>query len=129
MEVKALLPIFIGKTKSFWFAAVPALLTLIDIMVNYANGDSTNAPLAAAIAWLLGTVFPVTPEQVFAFLTKIAPIYAFIGLYLRRGITQPYAATPSGEIAKPAAVLVKNVAGSKVQTMTEIVAKKIKFGL
>lgn len=108
MEVKQLLPIFIGYTRSFWFGILPALLTLVDVLMKSVTDDSLT-PVASSIATIIGWVFGWTADEIFGFMAVISPIYALIVAQQRSGITRPYVASPQGHKTEDAAILVKNV--------------------
>lgn len=97
---KAVLPVFWAKTKSWWLAGFPAFLIFIDFL--FQQLDSPEAvPFANAIALVLNLFgLDLTGEDVNGWLRGIAPFYvALTIMYQRRGINQPYVATPAKEKA------------------------------
>lgn len=125
MQVKELLPIFILNTKSFWLGIAPAVLTLLDIMVAWGAGDPSAAPVATALAAVLGWATGWTADDIHRVMVVIAPIYTLIVAQQRSGITRPYAATPSASAAKPAGVLVKDVSPMDASVVRDIVADAV----
>ncbi|MGA0617710.1 hypothetical protein [Paracoccus sp. KR1-242] len=104
-SIKTIVPIFIGKTRSFWLGILPATLTLIDVIVR-AFTEAGNEPIAAALSTLLGALCGWTPEQIHSFMIALAPIYALIVAQQRAGlgggIPRPYTLNPAkeGQIAQ-----------------------------
>ncbi|OJH46182.1 hypothetical protein [Paracoccus sp. SM22M-07] len=95
-SIKTIAPILITKTRSFWLGIVPAVLTLIDIIVG-AVSDGTAEPIAASIAAIFGPVFGVTAAEVHAFMLAVAPLCALIVAHQRSGLARPYTTSPSKE--------------------------------
>jgi len=95
-SIKTIVPIFIGKTRSFWLGILPALLTLIDVIVR-AFTEGSNEPVAWALSAMLGALFGWTPEQIHNFMVAIAPVCALIVAQQRAGLARPYTLKPAKE--------------------------------
>lgn len=89
MDVKTIAPIFIAKTRSFWFGIVPAVLTMIDVILR-AFTEGGQEPVAAAISTVLGQIFGWTPDQIHNAMVALAPLYALIIAQQRAGLARPY---------------------------------------
>jgi len=95
-SIKTIVPIFIGKTRSFWLGILPALLTLIDVIMR-AFTEGGNEPVASALSSVLGAAFGWTPEQIHSFMVAMAPVYALIVAQQRAGLARPYTFDPKKE--------------------------------
>jgi hypothetical protein len=95
-------PIFFAWTKSFWLGIFPALLTVVDTVFSLFSSAETAAPVAAVIAAFLNTAafipglaeLNTSAEDVHAFMTALAPIYAMIVGYQRMHAARPYTLDP-----------------------------------
>lgn len=95
-------PIFFAWTRSFWLGIFPALLTAIDLLLVLMADNATAGPVAAVLSILLTVPAAVpglgwlaaTPEQIGAFMQALAPLYAIIVGYQRRGAARPYTIDP-----------------------------------
>jgi hypothetical protein len=87
-------PIFFAWTRSFWLGVMPALLTVLDVLVVFltaALGDpALHGPVATALSWVL----PVNPTQLQSIMQTLAPIYALIVAQQRSGAARPYTIDP-----------------------------------
>lgn len=95
-------PIFFAWTRSFWLGIFPALLTALDLLVVLNADASTAGPVAAGMSAALTLLsaapgmgwLATTPEQITAFMQALAPIYAIVVGYQRRGAARPYTIDP-----------------------------------
>lgn len=87
-------PIFFAWTRSFWLGVMPAILTVLDVVVVFATstlGDPTlHGPVAEMLSWLL----PVDPARAQAVMQTLAPVYALIVAQQRAGAARPYTIDP-----------------------------------
>lgn len=98
-SIKTIVPIFIGKTKSFWLGGVPAALSLLEFAIYQMQGDQAG-PVAAALALILGPLFGWTADDITRWVQGIAPLYTFIVMWQRSGtagIPRPYTLNPAKE--------------------------------
>ena len=95
--VKTITPIAFWKTRSFWFGWFPAALTGLDTLMQIADTPAA-VPVANSIA-LVQNVFGVdqTGEEIALFMKGVAPLYALIVAWQRRGVNQPYVAGTAKE--------------------------------
>ena len=94
--IKTIVPIFIGKTRSFWLGIFPALLTGVDIAFEvFTTGG--NEPVAGAISAILNPMTGWTADEISGFMRTLAPLYALIVAQQRAGVTRPYTLDPSKE--------------------------------
>jgi hypothetical protein len=101
-------PIFFAWTRSFWLGWAPALLTLVDVLVQLLSDPNAETPVAAAVAALLGlgvalwNALPLLPDigwqptaaHVLQGMKAFAPVYAIIVAQQRGGAARPYTADP-----------------------------------
>lgn len=95
--VKTITPIAFWKTRSFWFGWFPAALTGLDTLMQIADTPAA-VPVANSMAMILN-VFGVdqTGEEIALFMKGLAPLYALIVAWQRRGVNQPYSAGTAKE--------------------------------
>ena len=88
-------PIFFAWTRSFWLGIFPALLTALDIAFQIFGDPATSAPVAAALAWVVGLVGgTVTPDAIARVMQAMAPLYALIVAQQRSHAARPYTIDP-----------------------------------
>ena len=83
------MPIFIAWTRSFWLGIVPALLVLLDVVVQLgtaAVAGPVAGLIAAATGWTTGSIEDV--------LRGVAALAALIVAHQRRGAARPYTTDP-----------------------------------
>lgn len=83
-------PIFIGITRSFWLGIMPAVLTLLDVIVALVLDDANHGPVAAALALIL----PWSAAQIMSAMQALTPLCALIVAHQRRGQNRPYTTDP-----------------------------------
>lgn len=94
---EAVTPIWIVRTRSFWLAAFPAVLTALDSLFQL-FGTEAAGPVGALIAQILQVFgFGVTGDDVTAFMRWVAPLYTMIAIQQRAGLSRPYVATRASE--------------------------------
>lgn len=94
--IKAIAPVFIAKTRSFWLGIFPSILTLIDTVVRLFT-ETGNEPVAEAIAALLHPLTGWSADQIRTTMLAIAPIWALIVAQQRSGLARPYTIDPAKE--------------------------------
>ena len=88
-------PIFFAWTRSFWLGIFPAILTALDIAFQIFGDPATSAPVAAALAWVVGLVGgTVTPDAIARVMQAMAPLYALIVAQQRSHAARPYTIDP-----------------------------------
>lgn len=96
---KVITPVWFLRTRSFWLGIFPAIVTMIDLMLEIFASEAAG-PVGAAIATLLQVFgFEVTGDDVSTFMRGLAPVYALIIAHQRRGLNRPYVATAAKEAA------------------------------
>ncbi len=93
--VKTIVPVWLLNTKSWWLGAFPGILAFIDYVFQNIDGEQA-VPFANALAILFSAIgLDLTGPEITDFIRGIAPLYlpAMI-MWQRRGINQPYVATP-----------------------------------
>lgn len=96
VEGRPVTPIAIWKTKSFWFGWVPAALTLLDTTFQLIDTPAA-VPVANSVSMVLSPFVDVSGEDITLFMKGLAPLYAFVIGYQRRGVNQPYTMNPAKE--------------------------------
>lgn len=100
-SIKNIVPVFIGKTRSFWLGIVPTVLTTMDLAFAHLTGDG-SAPVANALSAAVDLVgIQVTGDQIADFMQTLYPLYLLI-FAQQRGtfsgkIPQPYTIDPEKE--------------------------------
>lgn len=90
-------PIWFARTRSFWLAAFPAILTALDSLFQL-FGTEAAGPVGALIAQFIRIFgFDVTGDDVTAFMRWVAPLYTMIAIQQRAGLSRPYVATRAAE--------------------------------
>lgn len=83
-------PIFILVTRSFLLGVLPALATLLDVVVALTSNSEVSGPVAALLAFVLGA----DPSTVHQWMLSLSPIFALIVAHQRRGKARPYTVDP-----------------------------------
>ena len=77
--IKTISPIFFAKTRSFWLAIFPGILTIIDVMFQSIGTGTGSEPIADAIALLLNAGgIDWTGAQIASYMQKLSPLYILI---------------------------------------------------
>jgi len=87
-------PIFFAWTRSFWLGVMPALLTVLDVVVIFATSALGDPSLHGPVATMLSWVIPVDTAQVQSVMQTLAPVYALIVAQQRAGAARPYTTDP-----------------------------------
>lgn len=85
-------PIFIGVTRSFLLGIVPALLVLLDVIVQL-TAPGTLGP----ISQMISAVTDLAPQQVESVMGAIGTVAALVVAHQRRGAARPYTLKVSSE--------------------------------
>lgn len=94
---KVIKPIAFWKTRSWWLGVFPALLTLLDAVMQQLDTPAA-IPVANSIAILLNAFgMDLTGQDIVGYMRAIAPLYAVIVMHQRRGINRPYSTTTANE--------------------------------
>ena len=89
-EIKTIQPIAFWKTRSFWFGWFPAALTGLDTVMQIVDTPAA-VPVANSVALVLNALgSDVNGEDIATFMKGLAPLYALIVAWQRRGVNQPY---------------------------------------
>lgn len=93
--IKTIIPVWVLNTKSWWLGAFPAVLSFVDYLFQVIDSEQA-VPFANAIAMVLALFgSKLTGLDITDFIRGIAPLYvALVIMWQRRGINQPYVATP-----------------------------------
>lgn len=100
-------PIWIARTRSFWFGILPAILTLVDVLVVLMADPGTAGPVAVTLAAILSLIPGVSlgGADLQSFVIAAGPVYGLIVGHQRRGskddagnrlAPRPYSLTPTG---------------------------------
>lgn len=100
-SIKTIVPIFIGKTRSFWLGIVPTALTTADLVFAHLTGEGSE-PVANAIAAAVQQLgLDWTGEQIAAFMRTLYPVYLLIFAQQRGtfsgAVPRPYTIDPARE--------------------------------
>lgn len=87
-------PIFFAVTRSFWLGVMPAILTVLDVVVIFATSALGDPALHGPVATMLSWFMPVDPAKVQSVMQTLAPIYALIVAQQRAGAARPYTIDP-----------------------------------
>ena len=120
---KVVRPIAFWKTRSWWLGVFPALLTLLDGLMQQLDSPAA-IPVANSIAMLLNAFgVDVTGQDIVDYMRAMAPLYALIVMHQRRGINRPYVTSTAKEAN--AVVVVKKGAEAyrQGQEIVEILRK------
>lgn len=94
---KVIKPIAFWKTRSWWLGVFPALLTLLDGIMQQLDSPAA-VPVANSIAILLNAFgIDLTGQDIVGYMRAIAPLYAVIVMHQRRGINRPYSTSTANE--------------------------------
>lgn len=98
-------PIAFWKTRSFWLGWFPAILTLLDQLMQLA-GTEAAVPVANSLAAIL-SIFgsDISGIDIANFMLTVAPVYALIVAHQRRGFNRPYEVREKPETDKIAVVV------------------------
>lgn len=84
-----MMPIFIAWTRSFWLGILPALLVLLDLLIQISAAE-TLGPIAGLIAYITGWSADAIQEA----MRGVAAVAALIVAHQRRGSNRPYTSDP-----------------------------------
>lgn len=84
-----MMPIFIAWTRSFWLGILPALLVLLDLLIQI-SAPGTLGPVAGLIAHLTSW----SPDAIEEVMRGVASVAALIVAHQRRGSNRPYTSDP-----------------------------------
>lgn len=91
-QIKTIVPVFIGKTRSFWLGILPLVLTLLDSLLAETE---TGGPITNLIAAVIGK----DPETVRGWMLLSSPVFGLIIAQQRGGLARPYTMNPAKEKA------------------------------